>query len=87
MSSPRRSGGAAGRYLSESESTKWLYQIVAIDPALAYEFQGAAMTEGAVSEAYLRISWYGSGDGSGSAISTDDSTSRARRRQRRLSSS
>jgi hypothetical protein len=73
VSSPKRSGGAAGRYRSESATTKWLYQVVLVDSTKNYEFQGALMAEGAVAEAYLRISWYASSDGSGQLIASDDS--------------
>lgn len=76
VSSPKRSGEHAGAFVSSTSSTKWAYQVVAVDPALAYEFSGYLHTAGAVSEAYLRISWYGSADGSGQAVATDDSTSR-----------
>jgi hypothetical protein len=76
VSSPRRSGAAAGRFSSESSATSWLYQAIAIDETQSYEFGGALMPEGTAYEAYLRISWYASGDGSGSLISSDDSTSR-----------
>lgn len=76
VTSPRRSGASAGRFSSSSSVTSWLYQAVAIDPSQAYEFQGALRPDGNVGEAYLRISWYASGDGSGSLISSSDSTER-----------
>jgi hypothetical protein len=76
VESPRRSGSAAGRFSSDSTATSWLYQVIAIEPSQAYEFQGALWAEGGVAEAYLRVSWYGSGDGSGQLISSNDSTTR-----------
>jgi hypothetical protein len=72
----RLSGEAAGRLTSATQSTKWAYQPVRIDPARTYEFQGYVATDGDVSEAYLRIAWYTSDDASGSALSSIDSLSR-----------
>jgi hypothetical protein len=76
VASPRRSGSHAGVLISTTTSTKWAFQVVAIEPALTYEFAGYLQTGAAVAAAYLRISWYEAGDGSGSAIATDDSTTR-----------
>lgn len=76
VSSPRRSGEAAGLLRSSTSSTKWAYQIVSIRPDLAYEFAGYLRGDAGVSAAHLRISWYGSADGGGRAIATDDSPNR-----------
>lgn len=73
---PVRSGAVAAAFFSETASTKWAYQTARIDPALGYEFQGYVQTGAGVSESYLRISWYESGDGSGRAIATVDSLTR-----------
>ena len=73
VTSPKLSGGAAGRYTSATDATKFVYQTVAIDPGQSYEFRGAVMTEGAVAEAFLRVAWYGTSDGSGSQMETIDS--------------
>ena len=73
VSSPARSGGA-GALSSSTTSTKWAYQVVNIDPSLAYEFAGFLRSGGGIKSVYLRISWYDSLDGSGRALSTDDST-------------
>jgi hypothetical protein len=72
---PRRNGNRAGAFTSATTSTKWAFQTVAIDPAATYEFAGHLRTDSGVGAAYLRISWYASGDGSGQALATDDSTS------------
>lgn len=71
---PVNSGRNAGQLTSHTDSTKWAYQTVVIDPALPYEFTGYVSAGPGVASAYLRISWYASTDGSGPAISTDDST-------------
>lgn len=73
VTDPALRGAAAGRYSSTTSATKFVYQVVAIDPDRAYEFRGAIRTEGAVAEAFLRIAWYASSDGSGSQMSTIDS--------------
>ncbi|MPZ50678.1 MAG: hypothetical protein GEU75_15500 [Dehalococcoidia bacterium] len=76
VTAPRRNGSRAGALTSATTSTKWAYQVVAIDPDRAYELAGYLQADGGVGAAYLRISWYESADGSGSALATDDSTSR-----------
>jgi hypothetical protein len=70
----RRGGVLAAQLTSGTDSTKYLYQVVVIDPTSAYEFSGYLRPQGNVKSAYLRISWYASFDGSGAAIATDDST-------------
>ncbi len=74
VSSPTHSGAGAAMLSSNTTSTKWAYQVVAIDPTKAYEFNGYVRPSSGVKSAYLRISWYEASDGGGSAISTDDST-------------
>jgi Lamin Tail Domain len=70
-----RSGRYAGAFSSSTESTKWAYQTVLVSSSGAYEFSGYLLLDDpAVSEAYLRVSWYTSADGSGSAIRVSDST-------------
>jgi len=76
VSGPAHSGGGAGVFVSSTTSTKWAFQVVAIDAAQAYEFSGYVWPDAGVEAAYLRISWYASADGGGSAISTDDSPGR-----------
>ena len=72
--SSARSGGTAGLLFSSTDSTKWAYQAVAVDPSQFYEFAGYVQPDGGVQAAYLRISWYGTSDAGGSALSTTDST-------------
>jgi hypothetical protein len=67
-------GASAGSLVSNTDSTKWAYQIVRVDPSLWYEFAGYVAADSGVSRAYLRISWYASRDGSGWQIATTDST-------------
>ena len=74
IDAPVQSGAHAGRLTSNTDSTKWAYQVVLVDSSQFYEFGGYVDSDGGVSRAYLRISWYESGDGSGQAISTTDST-------------
>ena len=71
-----RSGSTAGLLTSNTASTKWAYQPVAIDPEVHYEFSGQIQTIGGVQEGYLRISWYATADASGAAIATTDSLER-----------
>jgi hypothetical protein len=72
----RHGGMLSGQLTSASNSTKWVYQTVVIDPLSGYEFSGWLKPQGAIRGAYLRISWYASLDGSGRALATDDSTAR-----------
>jgi Lamin Tail Domain len=56
---------------SDTSSTKWLYQAVAVDPAGWYEARGMARVDGG--EVFIRVSWYASNDGSGSILDSVDS--------------
>jgi hypothetical protein len=67
-------GSSAGSLVSNTDSTKWAYQIVRVAASLWYEFAGYVASDSGVSRAYLRISWYASPDGSGPQIATTDST-------------
>ena len=72
----RHSGSLSGQLTSATTSTKWVYQTVVIDPTSGYELSGYLRPQGDVKSAYLRISWYGTFDGTGSALATDDSTAK-----------
>ena len=76
IGNPHRNGNGAAALTSATTSTKWAFQVVAIDPAGAYEFSGYLLPGANVSAAYLRISWYDAPDGSGRALATDDSAIR-----------
>jgi hypothetical protein len=76
VSAPVHSGSAAAALASTTSSTKWLYQAVKVQEGATYEFGGYVLADFGVQEAYLRVSWYESLDGSGSAISNSDSTAR-----------
>ncbi len=73
--SPARTGSAAGAFYSSSSSTKWVFQTVAVDATNWYQFDSFVYHDHAwVKSAFLRVSWYASGDGSGSALASVDST-------------
>ena len=74
---PVRSGRFAGRFVSATSATKWIYQPVAVAPAEWYELDGYVyMDDPGVAGVLLRISWYASADASGRALATVDSTTR-----------
>jgi len=76
-STHHRSGSYAAALSSDTQSTKWAYQSVRVNPDRAYEFDGYVLLDDpSVDEVFLRISWYSSDDASGSAIATSDSTER-----------
>lgn len=77
VSQPVHSGLYAGRLESTTDSTKWIYQAVMIDPGSHYAFDAWVAEEDArAGSASLRISWYDSDDASGRALATSDSTNR-----------
>jgi len=70
-------GQFAASFSSETDSTKWAYQIVTVEAGKAYVLSAYALKDDpAVAAAYLRVSWYASSDGSGQAIDIVDSTER-----------
>jgi hypothetical protein len=72
---PVRSGQHAARFTSESDSTKWVYETVLVDPRATYAFGAWVLDDDAgVAAASLRLSWYASDDGSGSALDSASST-------------
>ena len=61
VTSPVRSGGRAARLDSTTDSMKWLYQPVRVDPGATYAFDAwIAHDDAKVASAFLRISWYAS---------------------------
>jgi hypothetical protein len=70
-----RSGGHSGALRSTSDSTKWAFQTLIVSGGAAYQFDAYVLLDDpAASEAFLRISWYGSADGFGPAIAVSDSS-------------
>ncbi|MDZ4279090.1 MAG: hypothetical protein U1B78_08115, partial [Dehalococcoidia bacterium] len=73
---PVHEGEFAGAFFSATESTKWVYQTVAVEPTAWYELDAYVFQDDPwVDSVLLRISWYASPDGSGSAVATVDSLS------------
>jgi hypothetical protein len=69
-----RSGSFAGVFSSSTDSTKWVYQSVSVEPGRSYAFHGFVLKNGpADSIVVLRISWYSSPDASGSSVASSDS--------------
>jgi len=68
-------GDLALQLVSHTASTKWAYQVVTVEAGQAYEFAGFASADPDASQAFLRVSWYASADGSGSMIASADSPS------------
>ncbi|HET6615971.1 MAG TPA: hypothetical protein VFH62_08795, partial [Dehalococcoidia bacterium] len=77
VTSPVRSGGRAARLDSTTDSMKWLYQAVRVEPSATHAFDAWIWHDDPnVASAFLRISWYASDDASGESIGTSDSTAR-----------
>ena len=69
-----RSGSLAGAFSSSTDSTKWVYQPLSVDPGRSYAFHGFVLKNGPPESAVLlRVSWYSSPDGSGSSLASSDS--------------
>ena len=66
-------GDLALQFVSRTSSTKWAYQVVTVETGQAYEFAGFAAVGDGAPEAFLRVSWYTSVDGTGPAIASEDS--------------
>jgi hypothetical protein len=73
----RFEGQFAAALSSQTNSTKWIYQIVTVQGGKAYILSAYALKDDpAVAAAFLRLSWYATTDGSGQAIDSVDSTER-----------
>jgi hypothetical protein len=70
---PRVDGERALAVISRTGSTKWVYQTVRVAPGEWYEASAWAMA-GDTEEAFVRLSWYATEDGSGAAIDSVDSS-------------
>jgi len=66
-------GARALALTSRTDSTKWAHQTVAVTSGRYYEAAVQVMPASGVEAAFLRLSWYASGDGSGTAIENADS--------------
>jgi hypothetical protein len=67
-------GAVSATLASDTSSTKWIYQAVAVDPGAWLSVSAHTRIEGAC-EAFIRVSWYASSDGSGSSLGDEDSDS------------
>jgi hypothetical protein len=72
VGAPHMEGARALRLTSRSGSTKWAYQTVTLTTGGWYDAGVWARTDSG--EAFLRVSWYASDDGSGAAIDSVDSS-------------
>jgi hypothetical protein len=69
-----RSGSFAGAFSSSTDSTKWVYEPLSVEPGRSYAFHGFVLKDGPPdSTVLLRISWYSSADASGSSLASSDS--------------
>jgi hypothetical protein len=66
-------GARALALTSETSSTKWANQTIAVTPGAYYEASAKALAGRAAESVFLRLSWYASSDGSGQAIASIDS--------------
>ncbi len=67
-----RNGNFAARFKSQTNSTKFLYQVVS-SPSGSYKLSAWLQLLNINQSGFVRISWYGSSDGSGTEISSVDS--------------
>jgi len=70
-------GQLALQFVSRTSSTKWAYQAVTVEANRTYEFAGFIAAGAGTSQAFLRVSWYASADGTGSLIASEDSPATA----------
>ncbi len=74
-SSPVNNGSSAAKFISSTQSTKWIYQIIPVTGGLAYAFSGYVLkNDNNIASILLRVAWYSSSNGSGSELSHNDST-------------
>jgi hypothetical protein len=66
-------GSWSAMLLSASEATKWVSQLVAIEPGRWYAGRVAARLVAGEAELFLRITWYSSHDGEDELLSQEDS--------------
>ncbi len=71
---PRTEGSRALMLRSETSSTKWAYQTIAVQGGAYYDASVQAFAGPGSESVLLRVSWYASADGSGQAIDSTDSS-------------
>ena len=70
----RAEGTRSASLTSATESTKWLFQTVAVDGGAFYRLRAQGLIPGSgIREILLRISWYASAEGAGNQLDTADS--------------
>ena len=74
---PRTDGSRSLALSSQTSSTKWAYQTVSVAGGAHYQAAVDAYAGDGTEAAFLRVSWYGSSDGSGPALGSVDSTDSA----------
>jgi len=70
---PRTDGSRSLALSSQTSSTKWAYQTVSVVGGAYYQASVDTYGGEGTDAAFLRVSWYGSADGSGPALSSVDS--------------
>ncbi|MDA1004771.1 MAG: cadherin-like beta sandwich domain-containing protein, partial [Chloroflexi bacterium] len=65
--------GRSALITSASSSTKWIEQLVRVQPGGWYIANAVLAPDAGVAAAWVRIAWYGPADGGGSQLNTDDS--------------
>ena len=71
---PRTDGSRSLALNSQTSSTKWAYQTVSVTGGAYYQASVDTYAGEGTDAAFLRVSWYGSADGSGPALGSEDST-------------
>lgn len=70
----RRSEGRHGlEFLSETDSTKWVYQTVRVRGGSYYRASAQGLAGEGEAQVFVRLSWYASEDGSGETLGSSDS--------------
>lgn len=65
-------GDYAASLESSTASTKWIYQVVTVEPGSWFAASAMVRLDG-TGDAFIRLSWYASDDGNGTALSQEDS--------------
>jgi len=73
VDSAAHAGAQAGVLLSDTDSTKWIYQVVNVRGGQWYAASAFMHVASGDGEVFVRVSWYLDADGTGSALAQDDS--------------